>query len=146
MKIIVDTNIVFSALLNTNSRIGRLLLDTRDKFEFYSCKYLQKEIRHHLDRIRQYSRLNDNDLFELISLVESRIFFIDEELLPTSVIANAREWVSDIDFDDFAFIAITAHLNGLLWTGDKKLSNGLRQKGYNRLVTTSDLCYLAEEP
>jgi predicted nucleic acid-binding protein len=28
MKIIVDTNVVFSALLNTNSRIGRLLLDT----------------------------------------------------------------------------------------------------------------------
>jgi predicted nucleic acid-binding protein len=145
MKIIVDTNIVFSALLNTNSRIGRLLLDTRNKFEFYSCKYLQKEIHHHIDKIRQYSKLNDNDLFELIILVESRIFFIDEELLPASVITNAREWVSDIDFDDFAFVAIAAHLNALLWTGDKKLSNGLRQKGYNRLVTTSDLWHFAEE-
>jgi predicted nucleic acid-binding protein len=144
MKIIVDTNIVFSALLNSDSRIGRLLLDTRNKFEFYSCKYLQKEIYRHIDKIRQYSRLNDNDLFELISLVKSRIFFIDEELLPISVITEAQEWVSDIDFDDFAFVAIATHLDGWLWTGDKKLSNGLHQKGYNRLVTTFDLWHIAE--
>jgi predicted nucleic acid-binding protein len=47
MKIVVDTNIVFSALLNSNSRIGRLLLDTRNHFEFYSCKYLQKEMKNY---------------------------------------------------------------------------------------------------
>ncbi|MDR2801922.1 MAG: hypothetical protein LBB31_01740 [Prevotellaceae bacterium] len=144
MKIIVDTNIVFSALLNTNSRIGRLLLDTRDKIEFYSCKYLQKEIYRHIDKIRQYSKLNNDDLFELISLLESRIFFMDEELLPTSIIAEARAWVSDIDFDDFAFVAIAAHLDAWLWTGDKKLANGLRQKGYCRLVTTADLWHIVE--
>jgi predicted nucleic acid-binding protein len=145
MKIIVDTNVVFSALLNTNSRIGRLLLDTRDKFEFYSCKYLQKEIHRHMDKIRRYSGLSNDDLFELISIIESRIFFIDEELLPTSIITEAQAWVSDIDFDDFAFVAIAAHLDALLWTGDKKLINGLRQKGYSRLVTITDLWHIVEE-
>ena len=145
MKIIVDTNIVFSALLNADSRISRLLLDTRDMLEFFSCKYLKKEIHRHIGKIRQYSKLNDDDLFELISLVESRIFFIDEELLPTSVIIEAREWVAGVDFDDFAFVAIAAHLDGRLWTGDKKLSNGLRQKGYNRLITTADLWHIVEK-
>jgi predicted nucleic acid-binding protein len=145
MKVIVDTNIVFSALLNTNSHIGRLLLDTRDKVEFYSCKYLQKEIYRHIDKICHYSRLNSDDLFELISLVESRIFFIDEELLPTLIITEAQAWVSDIDFDDFAFVALAMHLDAWLWTGDKKLINGLRQKGYSRLVTTTDLWRITEE-
>ncbi|MDR2814185.1 MAG: hypothetical protein LBB79_05975 [Prevotellaceae bacterium] len=144
MKIIVDTNIVFSALLNADSRIGRLLLDTRDEIELYSCKYLQKEIYRHIDKIRQYSGLNNDDLFELISLVESRIFFIDEELLPTPIMTEAREWVSGIDFDDFAFVAIAIHLDGWLWTGDKKLANGLRQKGYSHLVTTTDLWNIVE--
>ncbi|MDR0873047.1 MAG: PIN domain-containing protein [Prevotellaceae bacterium] len=145
MKIIVDTNIVFSALLNSNSRIGRLLLDTRDKFQFYSCKYLQKEILRHIDKIRQYSGLNDDDLSELITLVESRIFFLDEELLPPDIITEAKELVSDIDFDDFAFVAIAKHLDAWLWTGDKKLSIGLRQKGYSRIVTVSDLLEIVEE-
>jgi hypothetical protein len=29
--------------------------------------------------------------------------------------------------------------NPLDWTGDKRLINGLRQKGYLRIVTTNDL-------
>jgi predicted nucleic acid-binding protein len=139
MRIIVDTNIVFSALLNSNSRIGQLLLDSRDMFTFYSCKYLQKEIHRHRDKIRQHSGLNNDDLSELIALVESRIFFIEEELLPATVIAEAKEWVKDVDFNDFAFVAIANHLDAWLWTGDKKLTAGLRQKGYHRIISTADL-------
>ena len=139
MRIIVDTNIVFSALLNSNSRIGRVLLDSRDLFRFYSCKYLQKEINHHRDKIRQYSGLNNDDLSELIALVESRIFFIEEELLPNAVIDDAKELVKDIDFDDFAFVAVANHFDAWLWTGDKKLITGLRRKGYHRIITTADL-------
>jgi len=139
MQIIVDTNIVFSALLNSNSRIGRLLLDSRDKFRFYSCKYLQKEIHRHADKIKQYSGLDNDDLSELIALVESRIFFIEEELLPVAIINKAKELVKDVDFDDFAFVAIADHLDSLLWTGDKKLIAGLQQKGYKRIVSTADL-------
>jgi predicted nucleic acid-binding protein len=145
VKIIVDTNIVFSALLNSNGKIGRLLLNSRDYFEFYSCRYLQKEIRRHLFKIRTYSKLNDSDLFELISLIESRIFFINEELLPATTIVAVKELVADIDFDDFAFVAIAIHLKGLLWTGDKKLIAGLQQKGYRQTVTTIELWKISEE-
>ena len=144
MRIIVDTNIVFSALLNSNSHIGRILLDSRDKFQFYSCKYLQKEIHRHTDKIRRYSGLNNDNLSELIALVESRIFFIEEELLPATIIAEAKEWVAGVDFDDFAFVATANHLGALLWTGDKKLIIGLRQKGYHRIISTADLWDMLE--
>ena len=144
MRIIVDTNIVFSALLNSDSRIGRLLLDSRDKFQFYSCKYLQKEIHRHFDKIRNYSDLNDDNLSGLIALVESRIFFIEEELLPATIIAEAKEWVAGVDFDDFAFVAIANHLDAWLWTGDKKLISGLRQKGYHHIISTTDLWEMQE--
>ena len=144
MRIIVDTNVVFSALLNSDSRIGRILLDSRDNFRFYSCKYLQKEIRRHTDKIRHYSGLNNDDLSELIALVESRIFFLDEELLPVAVISEAKELVKDIDFDDFAFVAVAINLDAWLWTGDKKLSSGLRQKGFSRIISTADMWDMQE--
>jgi predicted nucleic acid-binding protein len=139
MRVIVDTNTMFSALLNSNGRIGRLLLDSRDKFQFYSCKYLQKEIFRHKEKIKHHSKLDDVNLSELIAIIESRIFFIDEILLPDTVIEKAKEWVADVDFDDFAFVAIANQLDAWLWTGDKKLTVGLRQKGYGRIVSTSDL-------
>ena len=139
MKVVVDTNIVFSALLNTNSNIGRLLLDSRYNFEFYSCKYLQMEIQNHLDKIRKHTKLNSKDLHELIRLVESRIFFIDERLLPVNIIIEAKNLVADIDFDDFAFVAIANYLNAILWTGDKILLNRLKDKGYKNIITTQEL-------
>jgi predicted nucleic acid-binding protein len=139
MKIIVDTNVVFSALLNSNSRIGQLLLDSRSYFQFYSCKYLKKELFRHLPKIRAYTHLNDNDLFELLQLIESRIFFVDEELLPVTAIDRAKEIVSDIDFNDFAFVALTNHLKGSLWTGDKVLISGLKQKNYIQVITTMEM-------
>ena len=43
-KIVVDTNIVFSALLNTNSKIGQILINENTHFDFYSLEYVRFEI------------------------------------------------------------------------------------------------------
>jgi predicted nucleic acid-binding protein len=37
----------------------------------------------------------------------------------------------DIDEKDSVFVALTLELDGLLWTSDKKLKNGLIKKGFN---------------
>lgn len=144
MKIIVDTNIVFSALLTSNSRIGSLLMDSQSRCEFYSCKYLQKELYNHLSKIWKNSKLNDEQLFELLNLLESRIFFVDEALLPQACLLEAKALVEDVDFDDLPFVALTNHLSGLLWTGDRRLTNGLRNKGYKAIITTLELMVLLE--
>lgn len=36
MKIVIDSNIVFSAILNKNGKIGDLLLNSDDVFQFYT--------------------------------------------------------------------------------------------------------------
>ncbi len=45
MRIVVDTNIAFSAILNTNSKIARILLQPRTNFNFYSTEHLLKEVQ-----------------------------------------------------------------------------------------------------
>ena len=47
MKIIVDTNIIFSGLLNTNGSIGDLIFNSEGVFQFYSCDYMRHEIDKH---------------------------------------------------------------------------------------------------
>lgn len=44
-KIIVDTNIIFSCLLNSQGTIGDLIFNSENIFDFYSNQYMRFEIR-----------------------------------------------------------------------------------------------------
>ena len=41
--------------------------------------------------------------------------------------------------DDLDFVALTDYLKGVLWTGDKGLYDGLKNKGFKKVVNTQDL-------
>lgn len=47
MRIIVDANIVFSAILNTNGKIGDILINGGKRFEFIAPDFLRYEIKSH---------------------------------------------------------------------------------------------------
>ena len=82
MKIIVDTNIVFSAILNTNSRIAQILIYENPKFQFYSCDYLQTEILKHREKLLKLTNLSLGELLELENFithngVSKELFLLD---------------------------------------------------------------------
>jgi predicted nucleic acid-binding protein len=47
MRVVVDTNIVFSAILNTNSKISRIILQPKSKLNLYSTAQLENELTEH---------------------------------------------------------------------------------------------------
>lgn len=142
MKIIVDTNIIFSALLNTDGVIGDLLFNSDGVFEFYSCSYMRHEIEKHWEKLKRISKLSENELEESRFQVFSRIGFIDEGLIPEKTWLAAEKLVENIDVDDVDFIALTNHLKGFLWTGDKELHRGLKKKSLKRVYNTRELLTL----
>ena len=61
MKIVVDTNIAFSAILNTETKIGDLLMNSEGLLEFHACQYLRLEIHKHRERLMDipgYRKMN----------------------------------------------------------------------------------------
>jgi predicted nucleic acid-binding protein len=44
MKIIIDSNIVFSAILNSQGKIGQLIINGSKFFKFYTVGLLKEEI------------------------------------------------------------------------------------------------------
>jgi len=139
MKLIVDTNIVFSAILNSQSWIGQILLHPDDSLIFFSPIFLRKEILNHKQKIKQFTKLSEIEMEELIDLIYSKINFIDEKLIPKTILKTADELTREIDFDDAIFIALANHLNCKLWTGDKKLMNFFKMNGFNRIISTNEL-------
>jgi len=52
---------------------------------------------------------------------------------------KAEQTVKDINPDDVDFVALTTYLKGCLWTGDKELYNGLKDKRFRCVYNTSDI-------
>lgn len=125
MKIIVDTNIVFSAILNSKSVIGDILLNSAGKFQFLSCHYLWEEIDNHWDKLCRVSKLEEHDLLESQRIIYKNINFIDEEQISKEYRLKAYELVKDIDLKDIAFVALNECMESIFWTGDKGLIKGL---------------------
>ena len=142
MKIVVDTNIVFSALLNTNSIIGDLLLNSDEVFEFYSCNLLKEEIITHQTKLLSISKLTQMQLNALCQKIFAKIHFISEEIIPFEYWQIALPFVRDVDMDDIAFVALNELLGAKLLTGDKKLLEAIRAKGYTNAINVDEITTL----
>jgi predicted nucleic acid-binding protein len=139
MKVVVDTNIVFSAILNSSGNIGKVLVNYGRQFEFYSCDFLKTEIALHQKKLLKLTRLNEAELNELITLCIKNIRFINESIVPAKDWRFAIDLLQDIDVNDAAFVALARNLKANLWTGDKKLIQGLTKQGYKKFVSTQQL-------
>ena len=145
MKIIVDTNIVFSAILNSNSRIGKILLNSKEHFQFFTCNYLRTEIQRYKNKLLKLTKLTEDQLSELENLLTQHITFIDERLIPQDLLIKTEIQLKAIDPDDTVFVALAKHLKGKLWTGDLQLYNGLKAKRFKDIILTSELSLLLDD-
>jgi predicted nucleic acid-binding protein len=139
MKVVIDSNIVFNAILNSKSKIGQLIVNGSKYFDFYSVGLLKDEVIEHKNKILDLTSFSLSEFSETFHLIISRIKFVDEILLSDKDLKKAIDLVSGIDADDAVFVALNIHLAANLWTGDKRLINGLKKKGYFRVLTTEDL-------
>lgn len=142
MKIVVDTNIIFSALLNSNSTIGDILFNSDKHFEFYSCSYMRSEIQKHWERLKTISKLSEEQLQVSYIQVLSKLKFVNEEIIPVETWLISEEITRGIDIDDTDFVALTKFLKATLWTGDKVLYNGLKKLNFKKLFNTTELLAL----
>lgn len=56
-------------------------------------------------------------------------------MIAPNTLKKAYRLVKDVDEKDIIYVALTIEMNGLLWTGDKKLIKGLQKKGFNKICS-----------
>ncbi|UOB16945.1 PIN domain-containing protein [Abyssalbus ytuae] len=129
MIIVVDTNIIFSGILSPNGTISDILLNSTDTFDFYAPTFILEELEKHHQKLMKISKLSENDLNFLKRIILKRIELIDIESIRPETWEKALYLAKDIDEFDTPFIALCLELDSPLWSGDKKLLNGLKRKG-----------------
>jgi len=129
--VIVDTNILFSALLRDKSRFSELLLDSN--YNFFICEQVLVELFKRKEKILKASQLREEEIVRIYQILLKRINLYKEDLIAAEHLATAYELCRDIDETDTPHVALAIELGGLLWTGDKKLKEGLARKGFVQL-------------
>lgn len=139
MKFVVDTNIVFSAILNTEGKIGDLIINSLEVLEFHACDTMRLELKRHRPKLLELSKMSEEQLDQSIYQITNCLTFTNEALIPFEYWVKAANLVRDIDMDDIAFVTLAEFMGIKLWTGDKALMKGLAKKGYTNFIATDEL-------
>jgi predicted nucleic acid-binding protein len=139
MRVIADSNVVVSAILNKNSKTAQLLIFGRRYFDFFAPNLLKLEIKKHKAKLLEVSKLSSEEFDKAQDELFECLTFISEEQIDYEHWHNAIPVVRDIDMDDIAFVALAEYLDCQLWTGDKRLLQGIQQRGYRKGITTDEL-------
>lgn len=106
MRIVVGTNIVFSAILNTDSNIAQIILQPKTRLNFYSTEKLRLEINEHRNKILSLTEYSEKELDRMITLITNKIRFINSNLVSKEIYNKAESLTSDIDIDDLRICSI----------------------------------------
>ena len=108
---------------------------------------LKLEILKHKLKILKFTGYTDLYFNEIFDVITSKSRFVDDIMISNNDLTKAVKIVSDIDVNDTLFVALTNHLNAHLWTGDRKLFEGLEMKEYTKIISTEEIykLYLQKE-
>jgi predicted nucleic acid-binding protein len=89
--IVVDTNIVFSALVNKNSKIATFLLEPTHPLGMPKFGFV--ELFKHTEKICAVSKHSQDEILELLYELMRHIEFFDENSISTSALKDAWKLV-----------------------------------------------------
>ncbi|MFN0034155.1 MAG: PIN domain-containing protein [Saprospiraceae bacterium] len=127
--VIVDFNKIFSALLHPNAPVQSLLQS--ESIRFFAPNYLINELFRHKERVLSFSKLSPLELDEILEKCLENLRFYPLAEIKEENRQLAYELTHDVDLKDLPYVALTLELDGLLWTGDKKLKTALLAKGFD---------------
>lgn len=127
--VVVDTNLVISALISGNEEIFRTL--SSPETTFVTTKILVVELFEHAPRIQEKTRLSRVNLLDLLNIILGHIDFLDDGLISGGSWVEAARLCRDVDMDDIAFVALTLEMEGRLWTRDNRLRTHLVRNGFS---------------
>ena len=139
MTIIVDSNILISACLNEESEIFKILNDLSEIIDFIIPDYALEEIEKHKLSICKSIRRDINIFDLLLNQCCKNGTVISLSAIPISTFELAAKLTQQTDLNDTPFVAVSLAYNSLIWTGDIKLSRGLKRIGFNNIISTKEL-------
>ena len=131
MKLVLDSNILFSALIK-KSKTRDIILS--DLFELYAPEYIFNEITKHKELLLKKSKLDRGDFDALLLLLQKHIYLLSKDKYNEKM-AIAEDILRNIDITDSPFLALAMALNCSIWSND----GHFKQQDKVVVYTTKDM-------
>src|SRR3989338_8930930 len=113
MHVVLDTNILFSALIK-DSTARKLILEYEGIFLF--PEYIFEEAEKHKDEILRKSEMSREEFNTLLALILRKVLIIPSEVLEPYR-QETHNLMKDIDMNDILFVACAlAHQGSIIWS------------------------------
>jgi len=89
------------------------------------------EIYKHKEKLIKNSKLDEPEFYLYLTGIIEKIQFLPIDFISVENRKKAYDLCKDIDVKDTPFIALAIELNLPVWTGDRKLKDGLRSKRFD---------------
>jgi len=132
MRIIVDTNVILSALIKEGTT--RAIL-TNPLIEFYTIEFAIKEIRKYKSLVIEKSGLSDEEFEIMLSLVMSNVKVVEKRQIEEKI-NESKELIEKVDPKDVPILACALTIpNDGLWSEDKHL----KKQSKIKIFTTREI-------
>lgn len=135
MKIVADSNIIFSALISRKS----LYLDVFRVNEIYMPDIVFYELNKYESRLIRKTKLKQEKFRMFVRMLFEEITIIPKFAISVENWKAAFDVCKNIDEKDTPFVALSLEFKIPLWTNDKKLLESFNQEGIIDVVTTDVL-------
>jgi len=126
MELVIDANILMSALIKTEGKTYDLIFNERIKL--FSVDKLLSEIEKYKTEILDKSKLLEYDFDLFLSIISAKIEFITYPEIE-NFISDAKN-ISP-DQDDTEYFALALKLNCAIWSNDRRLKKQNKIKVYS---------------
>lgn len=118
MQIVIDSNVLFSALIR-DSHTRKIILEYDEFFLFPS--YIFEELEKHKDELLSKSKMSLEECDSLLDILLGKVVIVLSEMLDRHYDV-AYDIVKEIDPNDVLFVACAlAYPGSIIWSEDKNL-------------------------
>jgi len=141
MKIVIDSNIIFSALISGKE----VYIDIFKMNDVSTPDIVFSELNKYEGRLIKKTKLKKNEFRTFVQMLFEEITVIPKFAISPENWQRAYKICYDIDEKDTPFVALSLEFKVPLCTNDKTLYEKLKEKGFNNFVTIEELMKLIKD-
>lgn len=126
MKFVIDSNVIFAALIRKSTTRDIILSDV---FDLCAPEQTFGEIAGYGKLIRDKAKLEEKDFLALLMLLQRHVHLVSNEKYRQDL-PLAEEIMKDVDVSDSPFLALAMTLNCSIWSNDKHFKKQRKVKAY----------------